>query len=126
MSQTTFANGRGIVHLASGGSSLVYPDVCKTPVGSALVPIPYPNRGRCSDGSKGPVTVRCEGRMPMVKNAIYTRSSGDEKGKGGGLLSFVNKGRCEFIVYSFDVKFENRGVCRLGDTLFHNKKNAMG
>ncbi len=25
-----------------------------------------------------------------------------------------------------DVKFEGKNVCRLGDPLFHNKKNIMG
>ena len=33
---------------------------------------------------------------------------------------------CEFMMYSFDVKFEGKNVCRLGDPLFHNKKNIMG
>jgi hypothetical protein len=32
---------------------------------------------------------------------------------------------CEFLMYSFDVKFEGKGVCRLGDPLWHNKKNIM-
>jgi hypothetical protein len=27
---------------------------------------------------------------------------------------------------STNVKFEGKNVCRLGDSLFHNKKNAVG
>jgi hypothetical protein len=38
----------------------------------------------------------------------------------------VNMGECEFMMYSFDVKFEGNNVCRMGDPLFHNKKNIMG
>ena len=36
------------------------------------------------------------------------------------------KGKCEYMMYSFDVKYEGKNVCRLGDPLFHNDKNIMG
>jgi len=126
MGQTTFANSRGIAHKGSGGMSTVFPDVCKTPAAPSPVPIPYPNLGRSSDTSQGPTTVTTDGEMPMVKGAVYARSSGDEPGTLGGVLSNVNMGVCEYMLYSFDVKFEGNNVCRLGDPLFHNKKNIMG
>lgn len=128
MGQTTFANLRGIVHKGSGGMSPVFPDVCKTPAPPAPspVPIPYPNIGQASDTSQGPSTVTTDGQMPMVKGAKYTKSSGDEAGVAGGVMSSVNMSECEFMMYSFDVKFEGKNVCRLGDPLFHNKKNIMG
>jgi hypothetical protein len=53
-------------------------------------------------------------------------STGDEAGSVGGVVSGKIKGECEFMLYSFDVKFEGKNVCRLGDPLFHNKKNIMG
>ena len=31
MGQTVFANSRGVAHKDSGGMSIVFPDVCKTP-----------------------------------------------------------------------------------------------
>lgn len=126
MAQTTFANTRGIAHKGSGGMSTVFPDVCKTPVGNAVVPIPYPNIGVSADTSKGPKTVFTDGKMPMVKEAQYSKSSGDEPGSAKGVISSDQKGVCEFMMYSFDVKFEGKNVCRLGDPLFHNKKNIMG
>ncbi|MET0355128.1 MAG: DUF4150 domain-containing protein [Cellvibrio sp.] len=126
MAQTTFSNTRGIAHKGSGGMSTVFPDVCKTPVGSAVVPIPYPNIGKSSDTSKGPKSVTTDGQMPMVKEAQYSMSSGDEAGTLKGVISSDQKGVCEFMMYSFDVKFEGKNVCRLGDPLFHNKKNIMG
>lgn len=126
MAQTTFSNTRGIAHKGSGGMSTVFPDVCKTPVGSAVVPIPYPNIGKSSDTSKGPKSVVTDGQMPMVKEAQYSMSSGDEAGTLKGVISSDQKGVCEFMMYSFDVKFEGKNVCRLGDPLFHNKKNIMG
>lgn len=122
----SFANGRGIVHGGSGGQSVVAPDVCKTPSPGGTVPIPYVNVGRSSDASEGPKTVTIEGNMPMVKGAKYARSSGDEAGSAGGVVSGTSAGACEFLSYSFDVKIEGKNVCRLGDALFHNGKNTAG
>ncbi len=126
MGQTTFANTRGVVHKGCGGLSTVFPDVCKTQVGSAVVPIPYPNTGVASDTTAGPSSVTFEGEMPMVKGSKYSKSSGDEPGSIGGVVSGVNKSECEFMLYSFDVMVEGKNLCRLGDPLFHNKKNIMG
>jgi hypothetical protein len=64
--------------------------------------------------------------MPMVKGAKYSKSSGDEAGTLGGVMSSVNMSVCEYLLYSFDVKFEGSNVCRLGDQLWHNKKNILG
>ena len=127
MSQSTFVNGRGVAHKGSGGLSAVFPDVCKTPVALVIVPLPYPNIGKASDTSGGPTTVTVDGKMPMTKGATYAMSTGDEAGTaGGGIISNRIKGPCEFLLYSFDVKFEGRNVCRLGDPLFHNQKNILG
>lgn len=126
MAQTTFANGRGVAHKGSGGSSTVFPDVCKTQVGNAVVPIPYPNTGKSSDCVDGPTSVTFDGKMPMTKGAKYSKSAGDDQGKLGGIISGVNKSECEFMLYSFDVKVENKNLCRLADPLFHNKKNIIG
>lgn len=123
---TVFANSRGVVHKGSGGQSPVFPDVCKTPTPAGPVPIPYPNIGMSSNTSGGPSAVKSDGQMPMVKGAKYTMTSGDEAGSAGGVMSGCIKGEAEFMMYSFDVKFEGKNVCRLGDPLFQNKKNIMG
>lgn len=124
--QTTFANMRGIAHKMSNGMNIVFPDVCKTPTPAGPIPIPYPNIGKSSDTSQGPNTVKTDGQMPMVKGAKYMMSTGDEAGSAGGVMSSSIKGECEFMMYSFDVKFDGKNVCRMGDPLFHNKKNIMG
>src|SRR5207302_4344663 len=111
MGQTTFVNSRGIVHKGSGGTSPVFPDVCKTPAPPAPpIPIPYPNIGQASDTTGGPSSVTTDGQMPMVKGAKYMKSSGDEAGTLGGILSSVNMSECEFMLYSFDIKMEGNNV----------------
>lgn len=126
MGTTVFANGRGVVHKDSGGLSIVFPDVCKTQCGPPVVPIPYPNLGKASDTSKGTKKVKADKKMAMVKGAQYSTSTGDEPGAHKGIVSGTTKGVCEFMMYSFDVKLEGKNACRLGDPLFHNKKNIMG
>ncbi|WP_110169988.1 DUF4150 domain-containing protein [Luteitalea pratensis] len=123
---TVFANSRGVIHKSSGGMSMVFPDVCKTPTPAGPVPIPYPNIGKSSDTSSGPTTVKTDGQMPMTKDANYMMSAGDEPGSVGGVISGKFKGKCELMLYSFDVKYEGKNVGRLGDPLFHNDKNIMG
>jgi len=125
MGQTTFVNSRGIAHKGSGGMSIVFPDVCKTPSPAGPIPIPYPNIGKSSDTTDGPKKVKTDGQMPMVKGAKYSMSTGDEAGSAGGVLSSTTKGECEFLLYSFDMKFEGKNVCRMGAPLWHNKKNIM-
>ena len=114
MAQTTFANSRGIAHKGSGGMSIVFPDVCLTKVGKPIVPIPYPNIGKSSDTAKGPKSVKTDGQMPMVKGAIYAKSTGDEAGNKKGIISRKITAECEFMMYSFDVKFEGKNVCIFG------------
>lgn len=126
MPSTVSANSRSVVHKGSNDPHIVAPDVCKTPAVPSPVPIPYPNLGMSTDTSNGAVTVTVEGQMPMVQSAIYTRTSGDNAGSVGGVLSGTVMGVAEFMLYSFDVTFEGKGVCRVGDPMFHNNKNAVG
>ena len=123
----TVHNIAGFAHKGSGGMSIVFPDVCKTPAPPApFVPIPYPNIGKSSDTSQGSTQVEADGNMIMNKGAKYSVSAGDEAGTIGGMLSSTFKQECEFLMYSFDLMIEGKNVCRMGDPLWHNKKNICG
>lgn len=127
MAQTVFANGRGIDHKGANGLSPVFPDVCLTPVPVAgTIPIPYCNIGKSGDTDKGPKKVKIDGEMPMTEGATYKRTSGDEPGSSKGIISGQQMKEAEYLLYSFDVKLEGKGACRLGDMLWHNKKNIVG
>lgn len=124
MPSTVSANARTVVHKGSGDQHLVFPDVCKTP--PIPLPIPYPNLGVSADTTLGAITVTVEGQMPMVKSAKYPKTSCDEAGVDNGVVGGAVMGEAEFMLYSFDVTFEGQNVCRVGDPMFHNKKNAVG
>ena len=113
----------------AGGQCLGFPDVCKTPAPPApFVPVPYPNMAMPNQGNPGTMTkkVKIGNMAAMQKGSEIPMSSGDEAGSIGGIISSCIKGKAEFMLYSFDVKLDGKNACRLGDPLFHNKKNIMG
>ena len=125
MSATINVNTRTVVHKSSGGTSIAFPDVCKTPTPSGPIPIPYPNIAQSSDTAMGSKSVVMDGNPIMLKGSNFATSTGDEAGSAGGVVSGLTKGKAEFINYSFDVMVEGKNVPRLGDMMLHNKGSAF-
>ncbi len=118
-------NSRSVVHGSSNGTSIIFPDVCKTPSPAGPIPIPYPNVARSSDTAKGSKKVKCDGKSICTKNSNFRMSTGDEAGSaGGGVVSNKIKGKAEFVNFSFDVKVEGKNVARAFDLMLHNQKNT--
>lgn len=122
---TVFANGQGITNKGSGAVVVSGPDVCLTPMGSSVVPIPYTNVARSVSLADGSKTVKIEGAMGAIDGCCYKKSTGDEPGSNKGVGSGTIKDKAEFINYSFDVKIEGKGACRNSDPMTQNNKNAM-
>lgn len=121
MSDTT-ANGKTILHKGDGLKHVAMaPDVCKTPSPGGPVPIPYPNVAKSSDLTRGTKSVVLSGQPAGIASSSIRTSSGDEAGTaGGGLISGKTKGTLKWLRYSFDVKFEGKGVVRFLDEGIHN------
>lgn len=117
---TVFANGQGISSRNSGAVSTAGNDVCKTPIGSAVVPIPYNNTAYSSDIANGTMTVIIDGGMGAIKGCNYSKSTGDEPGTALGVGSGIVGGTAEFINYSSNVFCEGKPVCRNSDPMKHN------
>jgi hypothetical protein len=118
-------NNLTVVHAGSSGVAPSFPDVCLTPAPPAPpIPIPYPNIAQSSDAAQGSQTVTVEGNPVMIATSNFSTSTGDEAGSVGGVASGLTKGKAEFVNYSFDVKFDGKGVPRLGDPMVHNKGGA--
>lgn len=125
MGVTVGVNFMSVVHKDSGGTSIAFPDVCKTPTPGGPVPIPYPNISMSSDTDKGTKKVTCDGNSTCVKDSNFKMSTGDEAGSaGGGVVSGKQKGKSEFVLFSMDVKFEGKNVPRAFDIMLHNDKNT--
>lgn len=125
MGATININNRTVVHKSSGGVSVASPDVCKTPTSAGPTPIPYPNVSKSADTSNGTSTVKGDKNPVMVKESLFSTSTGDESGTaGGGVVSGKTKGKAEFVNYSFDVMFDGLNACRLGDPMLQNKGSA--
>jgi hypothetical protein len=123
---TVFANGQGISSTNSGAVTVSSPDVCLTPAGCSLVPVPYSNTAHSSTLAGGTKTVTIDGGMGTIDGCCYSKSIGDEAGRGKGVVSGTVGDKAEFINSSFDVKIEGRGACRNSDAMTHNNNNALG
>ncbi len=125
MPATVVVNMRTVVHASSNGICTGFPDVCKTPAPPAPpIPIPYPNIAMSSDTASGSTSVKCDGNPVMLQNSNFQMSTGDEAGSIGGVVSSKIKGKAEFQMYSFDVKFDGKNVPRLLDIMLLNDKNT--
>lgn len=120
MSTKTTVNGQTVVHENSGGIAVTFPDVCMTPVGNPLVPIPYVNVAKSIDAVNGSKTVTVDGHPIMLKDSDFSISSGNEAGTGGGVSSGVIKGKAKFVNYSNDVFIEGKPACRRLDPMVSN------
>lgn len=126
MGSTVFANNMGISHKKSAAWSFFFPDICLTPTPDGPVPIPYPNLSLSADIAHGTKTIKIQGEMGTNKGCDYSRSTGDEAGSLGGIISGTYMDKAEFVLSSFDVKLEGKNACRTGDLMYHNRRNAIG
>lgn len=125
MPVTVGVNNLSVVHAASSGVTVAFPDVCKTPSPAGPIPIPYPNIAQSSDTAQGSKKVKIDGNPVCLKDSNFSMSTGDEAGSaGGGVASNKIKGKAEFVNFSFDVKIEGKNVPRAFDLMLHNDKNT--
>jgi len=120
MPATVNVNLRTVVHAGSNGLVPFFPDVCNTPSPVGPIPIPYPNIAQSSDTAQGTKDVNMDGNPICVQGSNFSKSTGDEAGSAGGVVSGCIQGKAEFVLYSFDVKIEGKNVCRLGDLMVGN------
>lgn len=100
------------------------PDVCLTPRGAGMVPVPY--QIICPDLSgseKVAQTVRFNGAPAFQwSHSLAPPVTGDEAGIGGGVMSGVNTGKVWAVEASTNVRAEGRRIVRHGDRAWLNVK----
>lgn len=92
------------------------PDVCKTPMGSAIVPIPYPVTSKLEDAIGIVKSVKLNGHPAVVFDQSQTPSTkGDSQGKATGIKSNTVELRCEPLDKSSTVRAGKKWIVRHGD-----------
>lgn len=104
----------------------VTPDVCKTPVGSSLVPIPYSITAKQSNDGNTASTVRLAGKRAHKMASIVTSCKGDSPGAGTGIKSGTVGSVCHPKGHSGSVRIEGSWAIRNNDYWFMNNKNTVG
>lgn len=122
MASTVIVNGQTVVHKDSGGQ-VVTVDVCLTPMGPSMVPVPYVNIAKSADTTNGSKKLAVDGNEIMLKDSKFAVSAGDSPGKAG-VASGTVKGWAKFTNYSNDTFIEGKPVCRRMDPMISNNGNT--
>ena len=92
------------------------PNVCKTPMGPNMVPVPYPIIADLSNSVEVAKSVRFNGDgVFLLSDSVVTNVTGNEAGTGGGMKSGVNKGKVRATQSADSVRGEKKYVVGHGD-----------
>jgi hypothetical protein len=116
-------NGRSAVHAGSGGT-LSTMDVCNTPRGDSCPPRLCTNVAKSTDAAKTAGSVKINGNPACIKSSIFSKSTGDQPGRCGGVSSGTIKGKAEFITASPNVMIEGEPAVRQFDLMISNNRNT--
>ncbi|MBN4080315.1 DUF4150 domain-containing protein [Beggiatoa alba] len=76
-----FISGRNAIHKISDDKAHASaPDVCKTPIGNAIVPTPYPNNSQSFDLKKDSKSVTINDEPAALKESDFSSSTSDQAG----------------------------------------------
>ncbi|WP_083936001.1 PAAR-like domain-containing protein [Methylobacterium sp. B1] len=103
------------------------PDVCKTPVGSTLVPVPYQVWGKAEDAENFATSVYFRGTPAMRFNSVFSKTYGDEPAQDkGGVKSGARGGKVEPTSHSPTVNIQKSPAVRNRDRCTLNGGNTPG
>ncbi|MCF6775360.1 DUF4150 domain-containing protein [Thiotrichales bacterium 19X7-9] len=101
-------------------------DVCKTQVGPAVVPIPYPNIWDLTLSEPLP-TILIDGTPAMNLECMGDLTQGDEAGIEGGIISSEIMGEGQCLTGAENVLLDGApAVIMGGSTTMQNSENAPG
>lgn len=101
----------------------IMPDVCLTPMGGGMVPVPYQIIATLEGSEMVADTVHFNSRPAFKWDCSKApRVTGDEPGTGGGVKSGVNVGKVWADHASRNVRAEGLRIVRVGDMCWMNLK----
>ena len=109
-----------------GGMALGFPDVCKTPAGPAIVPIPYPNIAMGPMGVPPVPTILFGGAPAHNLTKEVPLTQGDDAGVAGGVVSSEVMGSAMCIDGANTVLLSGAPATRMTSPTLQNGTNAPG
>ena len=100
----------GMVHKDVRGMSIVFPDVCKTPLPGGPVPLPYPNLTMASDFDQGTRKIKAGGNIRIMKKMVPTKKGSQEAYE---LKLFDRSGRAIALRQSQLIELEDGTYCAI-------------
>ncbi|KYG08217.1 hypothetical protein BE21_24965 [Sorangium cellulosum] len=97
------AENEGLCKTGNAWVVCIEPDVCKTPIGDEMKPVPYQIRACLAAGVDEASTVKLGTFDTATMASRITTVQGDEPGTGGGVKSGVNLGYCRPVTHSTTV-----------------------
>lgn len=103
------------------------PDICKTPVGNSMPPIPYTIKGEFSEAVGTAVGVTSHNEpMAIADSTRIPTVTGDAPGTGKGIKSGTVGKQVQHDEHSKTVKFNGQRAIREGDRVTMNDGNTQG
>ncbi|WP_437724681.1 PAAR-like domain-containing protein [Sorangium sp. So ce861] len=113
------AENEGLCKTGNAWVVCIEPDVCKTPIGDEMKPVPYQIRACLAAGVDEASTVKLGTFDTATMASRITTVQGDEPGTGGGVKSGVNLGYCRPISHSTTVQAQGNNI------VYHTSLYAM-
>ncbi|HVC59605.1 MAG TPA: DUF4150 domain-containing protein [Acetobacteraceae bacterium] len=108
------------------GMDMAMPDVCLTPAGPAVVPIPYPNIAMGPTAIPNQVIVLIMAMPAHNLGTITPLTNGDNAGVAMGVASGTVMGPSRHLTAAFTVLFGGMPATRLTSMSLQNSTNAPG
>jgi hypothetical protein len=116
----TFKDGQFVI------TSLA-PDVCLTPIGPNIVPVPYPITHTMDLSKQCSKNVYINDKPAFLHNESFVDNvMGDEPGVKGGVVTQVHKKVSHSILKSPSVYVNGKQMVRTGDQVWMNQRPPAG
>ncbi|HET7774415.1 MAG TPA: DUF4150 domain-containing protein [Burkholderiaceae bacterium] len=109
-----------------GGQDMGFPDVCLTPVGPAVAPIPYPNVAMGPMGVPAAYTVMFGMAPTHNLGTVVPLTNGDNAGVAMGVASGLVMGPSRHLTASFTVLVGGMPATKLTSMSLQNSTNCPG
>jgi hypothetical protein len=108
------------------GMDMGFPDVCLTPAGPAVVPVPYPNIAMGPTAIPNQMSIMIMGMPAHNLGTIIPMTNGDNAGVAMGVASGTVMGPSRHLTAAFTVLFSGMPATRLTSMSLQNSTNAPG